>query len=161
MRPSESANACRQFFADALVDLSAATCGEMIDTMLRFYRDVPAQGLSKPPQNDMLLFEYGIYPSLYPGNFRLSLTRQFAQYDTEDGEPPRNSEEYYGDLLSQLSCAAVSTKTVSLEALPKVVEWCDSVADLDGLRAFIVASPGLHLLRDLRPTSIEIGWSEV
>lgn len=161
MTPETSADALRQFFRDAGVDLSTATCGEMVETALQFYGEVRANGLSKSRSNDMLLFQHGICRSLRPDYFQLDVTRQFSQYDTEDGNAPTNEDEYYGDLLSQLSCRALFPKSASLEAFRNADRWCERPEDLESLRAAMLASPAFQLVRDLRPASIEIDWWEV
>jgi hypothetical protein len=129
MKPQDAESEFRAFMLKrglALKDLSAR---DGLDAMLAFYRAIRGDGLRFDQDEDMLLFQWGIYPRNDASVFVYDITRQliFDGYDDEN--------------IWQLSLSFYFPPTEPLIALGSGSEWCQCVDELPEFVSFAKAHP--------------------
>lgn len=147
---SDSASVFRRHLLSRGVNADWATLREMIEGALSFYRGVAAAGLAASPDADMLLFQFGVYDWGQGEHFEIDVTRQFMLDGAEDD-----------DALSQLRCATLFEPTAELRNVGTGHRWCQSRADLDTFREFILSSNAYAAAARSQPIWRDIVWSPV
>ncbi len=153
MTPSDSSEALVDFARQRGTNLKSATLSQGIDAMIHFFRDIRPEARIVEGAGDMLLFQWGVYRFSERPSFQLNLTRQFIELVEEEGEDE--------EVMSQLGLTFHFPITAAMEAFGKQNRWCESLAGVDDLIAFITKSAPYIALKDARPERVEAEWSLV
>ena len=149
MRPSDSKAEFERFLANSGAELSSLTAPDAVRHAIAFYRQVRAEDCPLDESGDMLLYQWGVYDWGQGETFQFDITRQFILSGTESDEG-----------MSQLSFTLHYTPTEQLRAL-KGSQWCESPAEADACEEFIRGSDAFHAVSPLKPSRVELTWSEV
>ena len=126
MQATRAKQEFRQYLHERGLDLESITPAQGIDSMLAFYRDVRADGCVLEDDDDMLLFQWGTYDWSQGEHFSFNITRQLITGEAED------------DDIWQLSLDFKFPPSEALTISGSGNRWCNSLAKLDDLKAFIV-----------------------
>jgi len=111
---------------------------------------MPAVGLTDTGDDDMMLFQFGVYDWGHGEHFSFDLTRKFVIADAEDD-----------DAISQLHCTAYYELTAALRSIGRGNRWCHSQSELPEFKAAVLASDAFRVARSLTIKRRFIGWGEV
>ena len=130
---------------DLVKELRSKIANELFEAVCDLYRDIRVLDFMGEDQ-DMLLYQYGIYDWGQGEKFELDLTRQFM---SSDGE------------VSQLKSTLFFEPTSELRSIPEKIEWCSSPSELDEFIQSIQCSNGYIACRSENPTSIVVEYESV
>ena len=147
MKPKQSLKALTERIEATGASLANLTAAEGVAAMLSFYADERADGCDLDEDGDMLLYQWGVYPSGRSGEtFQLDITRQFIL--------PRQDEPY------QLSLTFHFPATPKLTKIKPGDEWCSSPDEMKGFRETVLKSPAYRAVAKDAPKRIELDFSQ-
>jgi hypothetical protein len=131
--PMAALEVFRELLAARGLDEAKLSVRDGFEALLDFYGDMRAEGCAFEEDGDMLLFQWGTYLTLRPGEFadevsNLNLTRQLIPEGGED------------DDIWQLALNFEFEPTSQLRALGNGDRWCHSLQELPQFRDYALAS---------------------
>jgi hypothetical protein len=150
MTPSNSAATYRDWLASRKIDLAGLSTPQLVTETLSFFQTIRCAGLAPGAESDMLLYQWGVYNWGHGEHFELDITRQFiAQGKVGD------------DAISQLRVTAYFQPTEDLRRIKAGNRWCEQVAQVEQLRAFVEASAAYKAVSTVAPLRVVAEWSPV
>jgi hypothetical protein len=144
MTPTESAEKLTQFAAASAIAIQSCAPREGLEQMFAFFEGVKADGCDGP-EDDMLLYQWGIYDWGRGKFFELNITRQFIETAPEDD-----------DAMSQLSLTFKFEPTPELAEIEAGNSWFDGRGDFSAFRDSVFASVPILATAKAKPTEIEL-----
>ena len=126
--------------------LADLTARDGVAAMLAFYAQQRADDVDPDADGDMLLYQWGVYPTAGGKTFQLDLTRQFIT--------PDEDEPY------QLSLTFHFAPADDLRRVQSGNRWCTSPQELDAFRQFVESSPAFTAVADARPARVDLAFSQ-
>jgi len=118
-----------------------------IDEMIRFFRDERAEGCLLENDQDMLLYQWGVYDWGKGESFELDITRQLISTDAADD-----------DDIWQLSLTFRYSPSAELRAVPPGNRWCENLSAVDEFAGFIAQSRAFQAFAELTPNAVELRY---
>jgi hypothetical protein len=129
MRPEDAESEFRAFLVKRGATLERLRAGDGLDAMLAFYREIRGNGLRFDHDEDMLLFQWGVYPHDDGSAFVYNITRQLIFDGFEDENMWQLSLSFYFSAIEPLS------------ALGSGDQWCQSLDELSEFVSFAQNHP--------------------
>jgi len=144
-------NTFKQKVNDLVTDKNRLVVNELFQLVIDFYKEYQIQNVdSTIPDNDMLLFEYGIY-DWQDGkgeNFTISIVRQFYIEDEES------------DGFSQLHLVLYFDKDEFKGVEASANKWSLDFESIDEWKQYVINMQGFKLVEEKHPHSFDIFSTE-
>ena len=140
-------NTFKQKVNDLVTDKNRLVVNELFQLVIDFYKEYQIQNVdSTIPDNDMLLFEYGIYDwqDEKGENFTISIVRQFYIEDEES------------DGFSQLHLVLYFDKDEFKGVEASANKWSVDFENIDEWKQYVIKMPGFKLVEEKLPHLFDI-----
>ena len=146
MHPKNAKTELETAIAAAGKQLLRLRPSEGIQLMLKFYRNVRAEGCDMEQDGDMLLFQYGTYERQGKKQFELDITRQLILDGGEDED------------IWQLSLRFEFVAPPGLESIGAGEQWCTSLRDIDEFEQFITTHAATLAVADRADGDVRLAY---